>query len=342
MSIAKPIEMTVRRPSLSTLFLAASVLLAVGMIGWTLSPKGTVNGPGLEDIPEFNGERAFGFLNAMCDFGPRPSNSEGMHQQQQMLSEHFSSLGARVTMQEFRERHPETGEAVPMANMIIQWNPESTERILLCAHYDTRPYPDLDPDRSKRRGIFLGANDGASGVALLCELAYHMARLDCRYGVDFVLFDGEEFVFDAQRDRDRYFLGAIRFAHQYAAEPPGYTYRWGVLLDMVADEHLDIYKDRIGSGWPDTRPLYDEIWGVARDLGVDNFINRRRYDVRDDHIPLHDIAGIPTCDIIDFNYKAPGRRHSYWHTTDDTPEHCSALSLAKVGWVVLEWLRRVE
>jgi hypothetical protein len=215
-----------------------------------------------------------------------------------------------------------------MANLIVEWHPERRERILLAAHYDTRPFPDRDPRNP--RGTFVGANDGASGTALLMELAHQMAELPGRLGVDFVLFDGEEFVF---QEGDAYFIGSEYFASQYAGERPAYRYRYAVLMDLVGDADLQIYPDRHSMSWADTRPLVDQIWGTAERLGVKEFSMARRYEILDDHIKLHDIAKIPSCDIIDFDYPA-------WHTEGDVPEACSALTLAKVGWVVEEWLKR--
>jgi hypothetical protein len=171
------------------------------------------------------------------------------------------------------------------------------------------------------------------------ELARHMPELKGPFGVDFVLFDGEEFVFDDKRDRDYYFVGSTHFARNYSGNPPQHRYRWGVLLDMVADAHLDLYQEK-NSLWH-ARPLVNEIWGTAQRLGVTEFVRQPRYELGDDHIPLNEIAKIPTCDIIDFDYPKPGRL-SYWHTEADTPDKCSAISLAKVGWVVLEWLRSIE
>lgn len=160
------------------------------------------------------------------------------------------------------------------------------------------------------------------------ELAHKMADLPGRLGVDFVLFDGEELVF---QERDPYFLGSEHFAQDYAANPPDYRYRWGVLLDMVGDADLQIYEERGSAGWRDTKPLVKAIWDTARRLGVREFIPQKGHEIRDDHLPLHNTAKIPTCDIIDFDYPA-------WHTEGDTADKCSALSLAKVGWVIGEWL----
>lgn len=287
---------------------------------------------------QFDGEAAFAMLERICQLGPRPSGSEGMQRQQQLLTEYFQSLGATVQRQEFVVRHPELGTPVTMANLIVIWHPDRTERVLLCAHYDTRPYPDQDPDPRRRRGRFIGANDGASGVALLCQLGRHMPQLSGRYGVDFVLFDGEEFVFD--RGRDEYFLGSTHFARQYASDPPAWRYRHGVLLDMIGDRDLNLYLEKNSLRY--ARSLTLEIWQTAQRLGVREFIPRPRHEVRDDHLPLNQIARIPTCNIIDFDYPRPGSRVSYWHTEADTPDKCSPESLAKVGWVLWNWLESLE
>ena len=284
----------------------------------------------------FDGRRAYAYLRQLCALGPRISGTPGMRQQQQLLEKHFHDLGAQVEYQRFQvKRHPITGRPVPMANLIVQWRPKARERILLCAHYDTRPRPDRDVDPRKRRsGVFLGANDGASGVAVLMELAHHAAALPTRYGLDFVLFDGEEFVFVERRDP--YFLGSEWFARSHQRRPPEHRYVAGVLLDMVGDRNLTIYQERSSATWPDTRPLVQEIWDTAERLGVKEFIPRVGYDVRDDHVPLHQIAKIPIIDLIDFEY--PDRSNRFWHTTQDAPGRCSAESLGKVGWVLLEWL----
>jgi hypothetical protein len=282
-----------------------------------------------------DGARAYRYLQQICEIGPRPSGSPGMQQQQALLREHFEGLGGKVTMQAFAANHPLTGARVTLANVLVEWHPERKERILLCAHYDTRPLPDRDPNPvSRRSGVFLGANDGASGVAVLMELAHLMPQLSGDVGVDFALFDGEELVYDDQRDP--YFLGSTWFARQYARQPPQHKYRWGVLLDMVGDSDLQLYQEQHSITWRDTRPLVRDIWSTAARLGVKEFIPRAKYEVLDDHLPLRNIAKIPTCDIIDYDYQA------YWHTTMDTPQRCSSASLAKVGWVVYEWLKTQE
>lgn len=294
---------------------------------------GAAQSPAADGGSPLDATRAYRYLEQICDLGPRPSGSAGMQRQQELLRRHFEALGGDVQLQRFQAPHPQGG-MVPMANLIVRWNPEATERILLCAHYDTRPLPDRDPNPARRRdGVFLGANDGASGVALLMELAHLMPQLDPPLGVDFVLFDGEELVYT--EGRDPYFLGSTWFARQYVQQPPPHKYRWGVLLDMVGDVNLQIHPERQSVSWRETRPLVAEIWGTAAKLGVDEFVPRAKYHLRDDHVPLRNVGKIPTCVLIDFDYPA-------WHTEADTPRMCSGTSLAKVGWVVYEWLKNQQ
>jgi len=268
------------------------------------------------------------------------SGSPGMKQQQVLLVKHFTGLHAQVTFQHFKVKHPrKSNRRVPMTNLIIEWRPEAKERILLCAHYDTRPLPDREINpRIRKNGIFLGANDGASGVALLMELGHHVAQLPLNYGLDFVLFDGEELVyFDGREDIGPYFLGSTWFARQYRKHPPKHKYVAGVLFDMVADADLTLYQEENSATWKRTRPLVKEIWGTAQRLGVKEFIPRIKYNVRDDHFPLNKIAKIPVIDLIDFAYPEHPS-NLYWHTTADAPGRCSADSLGKVGKVIVEWL----
>jgi glutaminyl-peptide cyclotransferase len=323
----------VRMPSR---WIFAALALVAGCEG---NPEGEVPmsvSPATSATGSFNGERAFAHLEAICALGPRVSGTPAMKDQRQMLAEHFRGLGAEVQLQDFQATHPLDGATMTMTNMIVCWHPESRERVLLCTHFDTRPFPDRDP--LDPRGEFLGANDGASGVALLMELGEHVARLDCKYGIDFVFFDGEELVYSERFDP--YFLGSKHFARNYVNSDGGFRYKYGVLLDMVGDAELQVYLEK--NSFQKARPLTAGIWDAARRAGVKEFVPRVRHEVRDDHLPLNDVADIETCDVIDFDFPRPGVRHSYWHTRADTPQNCSAESLAKVGRVMIEWLKSVE
>lgn len=282
-----------------------------------------------------DGDRAYGYLEQICRLGPRPSGSPAMLEQQKILTEHFESLGAEVARQGFRAPDPRGGSKVRMANLVARWRPEATRRVLLCAHYDTRPFPDRDPNPiARRNGRFIGANDGASGVALLMELAHLIKDYDGPVGVDIALFDGEEYVFVERRDP--YFLGSRWFGEQYAKRrPKDWSYEWAVLLDMVGDRDLEVHYEGHSWGSKVTRPLVKQIWETAARLGVEEFVPRAKARVQDDHLALWKYGDIRAIDIIDFDYPA-------WHTEADVPRNCSGESLAKVGWVVWAWLKDYE
>jgi hypothetical protein len=291
-------------------------------------------------MPVFDEERAFGYLTRICDIGPRISGTEGMEKQQQLIAEHFSKLKARVAFQSFDAPHPLTRMPVRMSNLIVSWDHDAKERVLLACHYDTRPHADRDANpQLAEKGTFLGANDGASGVALLMELGHHIRQIKPTYGVDFVFFDGEELVYNDIRDA--YFLGSEYFSKDYRDTPPEHKYVCGVLVDMIGDKDLQLFKEVNSLHY--APEVTNGVWQVAKKLNVREFIMKPRqevrpdgrpHEVRDDHLSLNEIAKIPTCDIIDFDFP-------HWHTTRDVPAACSGASLAKVGRVLLAWLEEV-
>lgn len=303
-----------------TVLFAGAVVIAAGVCG-----EGEEKTP-VKTGGDVDAERAFGYLTKICDIGPRYSGSAGMEEQQKLIAEHFVACGAEVRFQTFDAAHPQTGKPVRMTNIIVSWHPQAKERVLLCCHYDTRPTPDREILPHNRRKPFVGANDGASGVALFMELGHHLRTIQPTYGVDFVFFDGEELVYGRQ---GKYFLGSEHFAQQYRDRPPGHRYVYGVLVDMIADKELNIYQERNSRQYAPA--LVDSIWNTAKELGVKEFIGRVKHEVQDDHLPLNDVAKIPTIDIIDFDYP-------HWHTAKDVAANCSGESMALVGRVLLKWL----
>lgn len=286
-------------------------------------------------LSQFDANAAFEFLKKVCEFGPRPSGSQGMKRQQELLQEHFKqNTGGEVFHQNFTVRHPNDGRQIEMKNLLVRWHPERKKRLLICCHYDTRPFPDRDPVNP--RGVFIGANDGASGVGLMCELGKHVAALEGKYGVDFIFFDGEEFVFVSRRDE--MFLGSTFFARAYSQGQVQADYKAGVLVDMVADKNLQIHYE--GNSLKKAPRVTRHLWQIAGQLGIKEFVAKRRHTIRDDHLPLNQIARIPVCDIIDFDFPVDG--NGYWHTQQDIVANCSAESLGKVGKVVLQWLREMQ
>ena len=282
-----------------------------------------------EPAAKLDPQRSFGYLEDICKLGPRPSASVGMTKQQELLDTHFTKLGAQVSLQEFDTPHPLKGTPVRMKNLIVSWHPQAKERVLLCCHYDTRPFPDRD--KSNPQGIFVGANDGGSGVALFMEMGHSLPAIQPTFGVDMVFFDGEEFLF--QRDGGKYFLGSEYFAQQYRDRPPPHRYVCGVLVDMIGDKNLKIRREPNSLKY--APKVNRSVFETARRLGIKEFVPLpMKQEINDDHISLNEVARIPTIDLIDFDYPA-------WHTTKDLPSECSGDSLAKVGRVLLEWLQYV-
>jgi len=335
-----PDELAGQRRKTATTLLVAGAIIAAGVLVIAVSTGGfgrgdvAIESPTQGQIPDrYDPDRAMAYLRQLCDLGPRPSGSPGMQRQQTLLEAFFRERGAEVRRQSFQTRNPNDGSPVTMTNLIASWYPERPKRFVFCAHYDTRPYPDRDP--VNKRGVFVGANDGASGVAGLMELANQFSGLPADLGVDLVMFDGEEFVW--QEGRDRYFLGSTYFAKQYKDSPPAVPYQSGVLFDMIGDKELKIYYETNSLRY--AKPVARSFWMTAKDLGVRAFVMRARHTIRDDHLPLNQIAEIPTIDVIDFDFPRPGIGvPSYWHTQQDIPANCSGESIAAVVWVAHQWL----
>ena len=314
--------------------LAVGCSVVLGPVAMALAqPAGEVVAPA-ELAARFDGRRAMALLETTCEFGPRPAGSEAMSRQRQWIVRQLSELGLEVQEQAFEHQHAAFDEPVTVVNLIARHRPELQERLLLACHYDTRPFPDRDPVRPQ--GRFIGANDGASGVALLCELARHLEALPDRYGVDLVFFDAEELVFEPKRDP--LFIGSTYFAESYVREPREYVYRAGILVDMVGDKQLEIYFEKNSLRF--APELARDVWRSADELRIREFLPRPRHELRDDHLPINEIAKVPMINIVDFDYPRIGDRRSFWHTEADTPEQCSGESLRKVGSVLLHWLAR--
>jgi hypothetical protein len=280
----------------------------------------------------FDGARVMGYLKEICKIGPRMSGTEGMKKQQELLKKHFEALGGKVEMQAFTARQRSQPRPVDMANMIVSWHPDRQRRVILCSHYDTRPIADQEPDRRKWHEPFLSANDGGSGVALLMELAHQMKDLKTEVGVDFVLFDGEEYIFDPEPDHDKYFFGSEYFARAYVKEKGKKQYLGAVLLDMIAGKNPRFPVEQ--NSWEFAPALVEQLWKIAAAQGCDSFKVQEGPKVNDDHLALNQ-ARIPTVDIIDFDYP-------HWHRLSDLPENCSGDSMGQVARVLTAWLRQIK
>lgn len=272
--------------------------------------------------PRFDGEAAFALLQDQCGLGPRNPGSDGHLRAQKYLLDRLSGYTDFVKIQNFVHTDQKHNTDLELTNIIASFYPDKTERMLLCAHWDTRPFADRDPDTSLREQPILGANDGASGVAVLLEICRIISLIEPRWGVDIVLFDGEDG--GEEGDWEGFCLGSKYFASNKGDYQP----QFGILLDMIGDKDLKLYKEGYSSRF--AGGLVDSIWVRAKDLGLDCFKDSVKYFMYDDHVPLLS-AGIPVIDLIDFDYP-------YWHTTSDTPDKCSSQSLQKIGDLLVEIL----
>lgn len=266
-----------------------------------------------------DGERMQARVAEQVAMGPRISGTEGNARAQAWIAAHLERTGGAVERQSFVDST--LGRPLPLTNLIGRYGPEGGRRILFCAHFDTRPFADQDPDPARRDDPVPGANDGGSGVAVLLELAELMHRQPPRVGVDLVFFDGEDL---GRSDRPEEFcLGSRGYARRLP--PPGDPRRpvAGFLFDMVGDADLSIPVE--GNSLRRASNLVALVLEGARATGARSFRDEEGITIVDDHVPLLD-AGLPTVDIIDFEYPA-------WHTVADLPDRTSAASLAEVARV---------
>jgi len=298
--------------------LAAALLISCGDSG----PDQAVPRPLLVDRPSFDGAAAHGHVETQVGFGPRVPGSEGHAAQLAWMGERFTEWADTVLYQEFTWT-TESGEELALTNVLARFLPDREHRVLLVAHWDTRPRSDQASDPADRDTPVPGANDGASGVAVLMELARMMSAQPPATGVDILLVDGEDY---GPGTEDMY-LGA----RHYAQNPLPPTPRFGVLLDMVGDVEPSFPIE--GNSAEQAPQVARRVWDIAARLGYGRYFPSQVGGyVSDDHIPLSE-AGIPTVDIIDFSY---GPDHAWWHTPLDTPDKVSPQTLGMVGEVVAE------
>ena len=233
-----------------------------------------------------------------------------------------------MIIQEFSYTEHLTTKKRKGKNLIAQFNLESEERLLLGAHWDTRSLSDEDPDEEKKLLPVLGANDGASGTAVLMELASIFSKNNPPIGIDIVFFDAEDVGINGKPYT--FAMGSEYFSKNLPIEKPNFA----IIVDMVGDKFLKIPIERFS--YQVNPEMVKEIWGLANDLGLSAFEYRIGYEIYDDHVPLWENAQIPAIDIIDFDY--PNLFYNYWHTQKDTPENCSPQSLYQVGTLLLNYI----
>ncbi len=282
-------------------------------------------------VPEFLSDSAYSYIEKQVSFGPRVPNTYGHVKTKEFLMNKLRDFAGNnaVYAQEFSEEG--YGETLEMANIIASFNPTAQDRIMLFAHWDTRPRADMDTSRTSE--YILGADDGGSGVGVLIELARIFSEKVPPVGVDIILFDGEDY--GTQGDLGKYFLGS----RYWSKNPPvpGYRPRFGILLDMVGARNAAFPKEEYSRIYAPN--LVNEVWGIAAEKGYsDIFLNEPGSGVLDDHWVVSENTGIPTINIINYSVGEDGNTEfaPHWHTHEDNMSVIDKSSLQIVGEVLLE------
>lgn len=288
------------------------------------------------NVPTFSADSAYHYIEQQVAFGPRVPNTQAHKDCAAYLGNTLARFGAEVTMQEMQLAAYD-GTLLDAVNIIGSYNPENKKRIALFAHWDSRPYADHDPDKSKHRTPILGANDGASGVGVLLEMARHFHQQAPTMGIDIIFLDAEDYGAPADYDKERkdtyWCLGS-----QYWARIPHkdrYNARFGILLDMVGGPNATFYKEYFSMQYAEK--YTKKIWDTAQALGHGKyFVNEEGGAVTDDHVFINQIAEIPTVDIIPYHEDC---EHSgfgpYWHTVKDDMSWINKETLQVVGHTVM-------
>jgi len=279
-------------------------------------------------VPNFDKGNAFRYLVEQCEFGPRNPDSNGYKQCLDYLQKTLSGFADTIFVQPFVLDDLVNEKSYDLTNIIARFKVGDPQQLLIGAHWDTRPWADEDPDTEKRNDPIIGANDGASGVAVILELARILNASPPPIGITLVLFDGEDM--GRSGTPKSYAQGSLAFAKDLPIEKPDEA----IILDMIGDAELHIPIER--NSYRQNRQLVKKLWSMAEELGLDAFESRIVYTLYDDHVPLWVEAKIPAVDIIDFNY--PNSYANYWHTTQDLPENCSAESLGQVGTLLVHYI----
>jgi len=268
-------------------------------------------------VPEFNGDKAFEYLESQCEFGPRNPGSEGHIQCKDYIVNFLKTHSASVQTQEFSAEV--RGQEYQYTNIIASYYPNRPRRIFIGAHWDTRPWADKDEDTSNHETPIIGANDAASGVAVLMELATILqAKEPPVFGIDLLFFDAEDA--GTYGTNETWCLGSQYFVEQYSGKEPEFV----IVVDMIGDADLDILIESFSKN--SSPALVKKVWDIARKNNINTFSSKMTSYIYDDHYPFLE-AGYEAIDIIDLDYP-------YWHTIEDTPDKCSPQSLQNVGTVL--------
>ena len=286
--------------------------------------------------PVFNQDSAYVFVDRQVQFGPRVPNTEAHKACARYLASELERFGAKLYVQE-TVLTAYNGDRLQASNIIGVFNPEQTKRVLLFAHWDSRPYSDQDPDPNNHYKPIDGADDGASGVGVLLEIARQISMNKIDKGIDILFLDAEDYgvpSFLNDYSQHSYCLGTQFWVKN--PHVPNYKAEYGILLDMVGCKQATFYKE--GYSMQYAAPIVEKVWNTARNLGYGKFfVNATANPITDDHEYVIKGRGIPCIDIIYLNPSSTSHGFSsHWHTQQDTMDNIDRETLKAVGQTVLE------
>lgn len=284
-------------------------------------------------VPKFDGQAAYDFVKKQVEFGPRVPNSEAHRQCKEWMVQQFKEFGATVIEQDFQAK-AYTGEMLNGTNIIAQYNPKESKRIILAAHWDSRHIADSPLSTERQGEPILGADDGGSGVGVLLEVARNLQENPIGMGVDIILFDAEDYGNDDSSANDMFSwcLGSQHWSKNKHVE--NYKAEYGILLDMVGSKDARFAKDQISMQYAPN--VMNKVWALAKSMKKDKyFVNQATTIGMDDHYIVNTMANIPMIDIINKPVNTQTGFGAYWHTHDDDMNVIDAATLAACGQVVL-------
>lgn len=288
--------------------------------------------------PDFNADSAYIYLQEQCNFGPRTMNSTAHDKCEKWIIQKFEQYGCKVTTQK-ATLNGYDGTPLRSTNIMASYNPKATTRIMFCAHWDCRPWADNDPDSTNWHKPIVAANDAASGVGVMIELARILKGSGLELGVDFICFDAEDYGtpqwFEGEDPGDTWALGAQYFANNL---PEGYAPRYGILLDMVGGVGAKFYRE--GMSMQYAPAIVKKVWNAARQVGYGSYFPKDDGGmITDDHIPVNQTANIPCIDVIP--YYPDCAQSSFgptWHTIADNMDNIDKNTLKAVGQTMVQVL----
>ena len=329
----------------SKIMIALLIVALIAGAAFNFLPSNKAEVSETEDIekvqpigPDFNADSAYIYLQEQCDFGPRTMNSTAHDKCEKWIIQKFEQYGCKVTTQK-ATLNGYDGTPLRSTNIMASYNPEATTRIMFCAHWDCRPWADNDPDSTNWHKPIIAANDAASGVGVMIELARILKGSGLELGVDFICFDAEDYGtpqwFEGEDPGDTWALGAQYFANNL---PEGYAPRYGILLDMVGGVGAKFYRE--GMSMQYAPAIVKKVWNAARQVGYGSYFPKADGGmITDDHIPVNQTANIPCIDVIP--YYPDCAQSSFgptWHTIADNMDNIDKNTLKAVGQTMVQVL----